>query len=288
MIKTNAGDNESSQRVSILGAGRLGSALEGRLKSMGADVRVWSRRYESGDQPSLSSSGASGQEMFQRAAESNVLLSAIPNQALLALASRQQLRTFDGVVFAMGIDTTIQSVREVLARALVLRLSPAIPQVGGEITSIGLLDAHAANDPRVDLAKATLGLLGPVTWIDEEVLYDLTTLLAGPLLTLLKSTISQTVEASLRTHRLPYQFKDELERVVLKELVRRLVGSSESSQQAERERSTPGGVTEIALRHSEQISSQLLDIVELMLERMAHLRHQWTSQSGHHTPLSSV
>ncbi|WP_439402532.1 hypothetical protein ACNJYA_08845 [Bradyrhizobium sp. DASA03068] len=86
-----------------------------------------------------------------------------------------------------------------------------------------------------------------MTWIDEEALYDLRTLLAGPLLTLLRSALSRTVEKSLEAGRLPIQFKDELQDILFKQLVRRSLGSNKSSQRAESERSTPGGVTEVAL-----------------------------------------
>ncbi|MFB6465058.1 hypothetical protein [Bradyrhizobium tunisiense] len=211
---------------------------------------------------------------FGSVAKLDVLFSAIPNRALLHLSSDQRWRTFNGVIFAMGIDAQVQRVRETLAQALVVRLSPAIPQGGGEIASIGLLDASALGDRRLDLARAALELLGPVTWIDEEALYDLTTLLAGPLLTVLKSAISRTVEISLKASGLPSQFKDELEHIVFKELMRRSLGSSESSRRAERERSTPGGVTETALDRREQLSGELFGIVELMLDRMAHLRQE--------------
>ncbi|WP_201836528.1 hypothetical protein [Microvirga zambiensis] len=278
MTKTDVEGGKCFPSLSLIGAGRLGLALESRLRFKGANVPLWSRRYESAARPSPPSTGDGNVVSFETVAKSDVLLSAIPNQALLRLTARQQLRTFDGVVFAMGIDTSVQCIREVLSQALVIRLSPAIPAGGGEITSVGLLDATASNDPRLGVAKAALELLGPVTWIDEEALYDLTTLLAGPLLTLLKSAISRTVEASLEAHQLPIQAKGELERTVFKELVRRSLGSSESTQQAEKERATPGGVTEIALRHKEQLSGQLLGIVELMLDRMANLRAEQRSQ----------
>jgi len=117
-----------------------------------------------------------------------------------------------------------------------------------------------------------LELLGTVTWIDQEALYDLTVLLAGPLLTLVKSAISRTVEISLGASQLPGQFKEDLDRIVFNELVRRSLGRSEFAQKAEKERSTPGGVTEIALRQTEQLSGELLRVVKLMLDRMAHLR----------------
>lgn len=273
MTAANARGEDFFHRVSILGAGRLGLALAGRLRSMGADVSLWSRRYETGGvQPSPLGNGAYGIATFDSVIKYGVLISAIPNKALLHLSSDWRLRHFNGVVFAMGIDTHVQRVREVLAQALVIRLSPAIPQGGGEITSVGLLDASALGDPRLNVARAALELLGAVTWIDQEALYDLTTLLAGPLLTLVKSAISRTVESSLEASRLPGQFKEELDRIVFKELVRRSLGSSEFAQRAEEERSTPGGVTELALRHREQLSGELLRVVELMLDRMAQLR----------------
>ncbi|WP_394890026.1 NAD(P)-binding domain-containing protein [Mesorhizobium sp. AaZ16] len=272
MIKTDASVDEYLNRVGILGAGRLGSALASRLGSTGANVPLWSRRHERGDQLIPQGGEACGAVDFDTIAKSYVLLSAIPNQALLQLSSRQRLRNFDGVVCAMGIDTSVRCVREAFPQALVLRLSPGIPQAGGDITSVGLLDAYALRDSRVDVAKAVLELLGPVVWIDEENLYDLTSLLAGPLLTLLKSAISRTVEVSLEANGLPSQFKEELERIVFNELARRSLGISEGSRQVERDRATPGGVTEVALRHQEQISGQLLGIVELMLKRMARLR----------------
>ncbi|MER9076828.1 hypothetical protein NKH80_29475 [Mesorhizobium sp. M0904] len=283
MIKSDASVDEYFNRVGILGAGRLGSALASRLESRGANVALWSRRYESGDQLIARGGEASGAVDFGIIAKSYVLLSAIPNQALLHLSSRPRLRNFDGVVCAMGIDTSVRCVRETLPQALVVRLSPGIPQEGGHITSVGLLDAHALRDSRTHVAKAVLELLGPVVWIHEEHLYDLTTLLAGPLLTLLKSAISRTVEASLKANGLPSQFKDEVESIVFNELARRSLGSSEGSQQVESDRATPGGVTEVALRHKEQISGQLLGIVELMLKRMARLRDDWKSENGPHT-----
>ncbi|MCK1738294.1 hypothetical protein IVA79_30935 [Bradyrhizobium sp. 138] len=265
---------EFSHRLGILGAGRLGSALASRLKSLGLDVPLWSRRHENGAQLRAITAGTYLPVSFDRLAEVDVLFSAIPNQALLRLPSHERWRSFNGVIFASGIDSQVQRVREVLSQALVVRLSPAIPPGGGEIACIGLLDASALADHRLDLARAASELLGPVTWIDEEALYDLTTLLAGPLLTLLRSALSRTVEKSLEAGRLPIQFKDDLQDILFKQLVRRSLGSNMSSQRAESERSTPGGVTEVALGRREHLSGELFGIVELMLRRMTHLRKE--------------
>lgn len=277
MTTANARGDEFSHRIGILGAGRLGLALATRLKSMGADVPLWSRRYENGAQLSSIAAGTYGAVSFDHVASADVLFSAIPNQALFGLSSDERWRSFNGVIFTLGIDAQVQRVRGVLPQALVLRLSPAIPPGGGEIASIGLLDASALADHRLDLARAASELLGPVTWIDEEALYDLTTLLAGPLLTLLKSALSRTVEKSLEAGRLPIQFKDELLDIVFKQLVRRSLGSNESSQRAEGERSTPGGVTEVALGRREHLSGELLGIVKLMLDRITRLREERTN-----------
>ncbi|UPJ76868.1 hypothetical protein [Bradyrhizobium sp. 187] len=259
--------------VAILGAGRLGLALASRLNSIGVDVPLWSRRYANGAPPS--SIGRDYRLVaFDSVATFDVLFSAIPNQALLHLSSDHRWRSFNGVIFAMGIDAQVQRVREVFAQALVVRLSPAIPQGGGEIVSVGLLDAPALGNCRLNSARAALELLGPVTWIDEEALYDLTTLLAGPLLTLLKSAISRTIEISLEARHYPRHFQGELEQLVFTELARRSLGSSDSSQIAEKERSTPAGVTEVALGRRERLGRELFGIVELMLDRMAHLREE--------------
>lgn len=122
--------------------------------------------------------------------------------------------------------------------------------------------------------KSSFRVAWTVTWIDEEALYDLTTLLAGPLLTLLRSALSRTVEKSLEAGLPPIQFKDELQDIVFKQVVRRSLGGNESSQRAESERSTPGGVTEVAIGRGDHLSDELLGIVKLMLHRMTHLRKE--------------
>ncbi|MCK1663478.1 hypothetical protein [Bradyrhizobium sp. 151] len=277
MTTVDARCDHFSHRVGILGAGRLGLLLASRLKSMGADVPLWSRRFENGAQLPSIAAATYKPVSSDYVAELDVLFSAIPNQALFRLSSDERWRSFNGVIFALGIDAQVQRVREFLPQALVVRLCPAIPPDGGEITSIGLLDASAVGDSRLDIGRAALDLLGPVTWIDEEALYDLTTLLCGPLLTLLKSAISRTIERSLEAGRLPTQLKDELQHIVFKQLVRRSLGSSGSTQRAERERSTPGGVTEVALGRREHLSGVLFGVVELMLDHMTHLREEQTS-----------
>ncbi|MDX8469720.1 hypothetical protein RFM26_28920 [Mesorhizobium sp. VK23B] len=210
---------------------------------------------------------------IETVASSDVILSAIPNQALISL-SPQHLKGFSGVIAAMGIDAPVRWVRDALPHALVVRTSPAISQGSAEIRAIGLLDAELTGDPRLPRAKSALQTLGPVAWIEEEVLYDLTTLLAGPLLTLIKSAVSRTVEDSLETNHLPLKYKDELETVVLGELAKRSGASWEASGRAENERSTPGGVTEIALRHRDGLSCQLDLIVTRMLSHMSQLRNE--------------
>lgn len=161
VIMVNAVCDECSHRLGILGAGRLGLALASRLKSLGLDVPLWSRRHENSAQLRAIAAATYVPVPFDHLAEVDVLFSAIPNQALFRLPSNEWWRSFNGVIFALGIDAQVQRVREVLPQALVVRLSPAIPPGGGEIACIGLLDASAFADHRLDLARAASELLGP-------------------------------------------------------------------------------------------------------------------------------
>ncbi|MFA1621977.1 NAD(P)-binding domain-containing protein [Rhizobium mongolense] len=274
MALIETGRDENSLSFGILGAGRLGNALAKRLRSMGAPSPIWSRRYDSHDQ--VHQFGTRGYEVtpIETVASSNVVLSAIPNQALITL-STGPLKGFSGVMVAMGIDAPAQWVRDALPDAMVIRTSPAVPtQRGGEIRMIGLLDEACSGDLRLGRARSALEALGSIAWIEHEVLYELTTLVAGPLLTLITSAVSRTVETSLEARRLPLEFKERVETIVLSELATRSLDRRECSLGIESERSTPGGVTEIALGHKEDLSIQLGTIVSLMQDRMSQLRNR--------------
>ncbi|ACL58849.1 pyrroline-5-carboxylate reductase family protein [Methylobacterium nodulans] len=260
----------STGAVGVLGAGRLGDAVAARMREEGKQVVMWSRRFE--DPASRPSAGRRSGDDLGAVIQSRVIFSAIPNQALVSLSKRGDLRSFDGVMFALGIDAEARIVRDALPNALVVRLSPAIPQDGGEVRSIGLLDNIARADPRVSLAIAALQPLGPASWIEEEQLYDLVTLLAGPLLTLIRSALTRTIEAGLAERGLTPAARDHVMDVVFNELTRRLRGRHDASKQAEGHRATPGGVTEVALSHSTQVSEQLGAIVDKMLGHMQRLR----------------
>ncbi|WP_439402531.1 hypothetical protein ACNJYA_08840 [Bradyrhizobium sp. DASA03068] len=136
MTMVNALCDEFSHRLGILGAGRLGLALASRLKSLGLDVPLWSRRHETRAQLRAIAAGTYLPVRFGHLAKVDVLFSAILNQALFRLPSHEWWRSFNGVIFASGIDA---KVREVLPQALVVRLSPAIPPGVGEIACIGLV-----------------------------------------------------------------------------------------------------------------------------------------------------
>jgi len=127
MTTAGARGEEFFHRVGILGAGRLGLALANRLRFKGADVPLWSRRYETGVRQSPLDNEACGVVTFDSVINSDVLLSAIPNRALLDLSSDRRVRDFNGVVFAMGIDAKVQRVREVLTQALVIRFESGHP-----------------------------------------------------------------------------------------------------------------------------------------------------------------
>ncbi|WP_026191120.1 hypothetical protein [Methylobacterium sp. WSM2598] len=256
--------------VGVFGAGRLGDAVATRMREEGKHVIMWSRRF--GDSASRPVAGKKSGNDFDDVIQSRVIFSAIPNQALVGLAEHRGLRSFDGVLFAMGIDSEVSIVRQALPNALVTRLSPAIPQDGGEVRSIGLLDNVVRADPRISSAIAALQPLGPTSWMEEEQLYDLMTLLAGPLLTLIRSSLARTIEDSLTERGLTPAALDGVMHVVFDELTRRLRGHHSASKQAEDHRATPGGVTEVALSYSTQVSAQLGAIVGKMLSHMQRQR----------------
>lgn len=82
MTMANARCDEFSHHLGILGAGRLGLALASRLKFLGLDVPLWSRRYENGAQLRAIAAGTHLPVSFDYLAEVDVLFSVIPYQAL--------------------------------------------------------------------------------------------------------------------------------------------------------------------------------------------------------------
>jgi pyrroline-5-carboxylate reductase len=258
---------EQVPKVSILGAGRLGSRLAERwAATVGARPFLWSRRFDHGGTGPADGGDASYQVVsWDEVFTADVVLVAIPGAAFSPLASRgDALTAYKGVLGSASLDLQLNDLQRIAPDAHVIRFAPFLLPARSDVPS--LVVQATADDPRwVGVGRRAMEAFGQVEVVAKEEVYDTLLLLGSPF----PMVVNHAFRAALKV------FCDERglsseDNAVGERVFWRAIGAiassafNPSSAQAVESVATPGGVTAEGLRND----GDLIDAVRHLINRM--------------------
>ena len=163
-------------KVTVLGGGRMGAALAAGWRAKGVALRVVEPSEEARNKLT-----ALGARCFVSLAElpreaSDLLVLAVKPGYVVELLRQWQEAGHRAVVLSIAAGVRVAAMRQASGMPVV-RCMPNLPAQIGE----GVFGAFAAelDDGQLEMVHHVLSLLGPVVWLDREVLLDAVTALSG-------------------------------------------------------------------------------------------------------------
>jgi pyrroline-5-carboxylate reductase len=274
----------SDVSVGLIGAGRLGAALGRSFEQIWCrQLPVWSRRFSrvATDGRDLHETTLEGEyrglriESLQHVAESEILLSAIPNLALTDLARdhSESFQSFFGVVFLAGADTPPEALHELVPRGLLVRLVPVI--LPGRSNFVFFVREEDNRNVAWHKGLTFLSKMGSVITISEDQAYEKLMILTSPFATVIRTALKSAIAGFLSSRRLSSEWQQVAERVTALSLSGYdfPIGQFDEAECI----ATPGGITEAGLEECHTLAQAFFAVIQAMQERadtLSGMRHE--------------
>ncbi|WP_316227953.1 hypothetical protein [Bradyrhizobium sp. SZCCHNR3015] len=264
--------NASAPPVGFVGAGRLGRALAARwYRTQRQKAPLWSRRFQNGVLDDGKGCDAFSIVSLDSVLAAEIVVAAIPNKAIGALASIcANLAQFDGVLLVAGIDLPTIDVQRFIPASVVVRIVPILLPGRDDVASLVL--EPAAKDARWLNCMRVLRAMGPVYYVDDEAAFDVIMHLTSPFSVVTRVALKRAVGEFLTSKKVHPKWMPIAERVIWQALLTSPPSQGTAADSGETEVATPGGITEAGLREVETLSNSMLDVLSAMSRRADELR----------------